>query len=110
MCADICYVMIYDGIRGNICDVLSTVLQNGCYKEIKEIKTNNFFHYIWKLFVFEIPFQVSVFKYIYIWMCSYLSWWKVFVFKYFTMYMTPYLYYSSVIWVGQWQETKMFKI
>ena len=75
---DVCYVIIYVGIRGNICNVLPVVLQN------VPVKRNN-------VLLFVILFKVFVFKHIYIWMYLYLPRWKVFVFKYLTKYLIPWL-------------------
>jgi len=35
MFVDLCYVTIYDGIAGDICDALPIVLQNVCIKRNK---------------------------------------------------------------------------
>jgi len=55
------YVMLYDYIKGNICDVLTILLQNGCIKRNK-----GFVYYSRKVFIPEILFKVFAFKYIYI--------------------------------------------
>jgi len=38
LCDDVCYVMMHDGIRDNICDVLPIVIQNVYVKRNKNEK------------------------------------------------------------------------
>ena len=53
----LCLVVIYDGIKGTICDGLPIVLQNVCVKAKKKIKKRNTsVHYILKVFVFMMKY------------------------------------------------------